>query len=381
MGLVYRAHDPEIDRLVAIKLVRADLLEDQERDDFLARFRREAQAAARCAHPNIVAVYDFALHQGQPFIAMELVNGHSLSHRLGSGLPFTWAEAVAVAMQVLDALSAAHGAGIVHRDIKPANILLGHDGRVKVTDFGIARLGQSDLTKSGSMVGTLSYMSPEQCRGEAVDGRSDLFATGAVLHEMFTGMKAFPGSTETEVMHRLLFQPPAGLDPRDSRIPPALAAVLSCALAKNARDRYPSARDMATALQSAAAATNEPDTVVMQSPFGVPTPPGASSSTAPPPMAPLPAARETDVGGPTGTAPPITETSGSSGTGSGYGAIPASDAAAAQRELAFFLGPIASVHVRRTARKVGTTRELWDALAAHIERAEDRTAFLRKRPR
>jgi eukaryotic-like serine/threonine-protein kinase len=173
--------------------------------------------------------------------------------------------------------------------------------------------------------------------------------------------------------HRLLFQPPAALEPRDPRIPPALATVLSCALSKNASDRYPSARDMAAALQSAAAATDEGDTVVLASPFGGPTLPGASPSTPQPPMAPLAAANpETYVVAPTGTA---------SATGTGYGAIPASDATVAQRELAFFLGPIASVLVRRTAQKVGTTHELWGALAAHIERAEDRTAFLRKRPR
>jgi eukaryotic-like serine/threonine-protein kinase len=383
MGVVYRAHDPEIDRRVAIKLVRADLLENQDRDDFLARFRREAQAAARCAHPNIVGVYDYALYEGQPFITMELVDGHSLAHRLASAVPFTRAEAVGIAVQVLDALAAAHAVGIVHRDIKPANVLLGRDGRVKVTDFGIARLSRSDLTQTGSMIGTLSYMAPEQCRGETVDGRSDLFATGALLHEMLTGMKAFPGSSDTEVMQRLLFQLPAALDPLDDRIPPALATVLSRALAKNASDRYASAREMAAALRGVASVADDPGTIVMSAPFGVPPLPGVLPH--PPSIVPVPAPiLESSLAAPAAVSRPPTAPSkggGTAPTGTGYGAIPATDATAVQRELAFFLGPIASVLVRRTAQKVATTQELWDALAAHIERAEDRTAFLRKRPR
>lgn len=394
---MHRAHDPEIDRRVAIKLVRADLLEDRDRDDFLARFRREVQTAARCAHHNIVAIYDYSLHEGQPFIALELVDGYSLAHRLSSGPPFTTSEAVAVATQVLDALGAAHAAGIVHRDIKPGNVLLGRDGRVKVADFGIARLGGSDLTQTGSMIGTLSYMAPEQCRGEPVDGRSDLFATGALLHEMLTGIKAFPGGSDTAVMQRLLFQPPAALEPRDPRIPAALAAVLSRALAKNAADRYGSAREMADALHAAAAVHDDPGTVVMSSPFGVPPlpgvmpPPPPSRAPAPiaPPPTPLPvpgldpSVAAPSVAAPSGTARPAGAPpgGGTTTTGTGFGAIPAADAAAAQRELAFFLGPIASVLVRRTAQKVATTHELWDALATHIERADDRTAFLRKRPR
>ena len=373
MGLVYRAHDPEIDRDVAIKLVRADLLEGLSRDDFIARFRREAQAAARCAHPNIVAVYDYALHADSPFIAMELVNGESLSRALAAGRRLTPEEAVAIADQLLAALAAAHAVGIVHRDIKPANVLLDHDGHVKVTDFGIARLDRSDLTQSGMMVGTLSYMAPEQCRGEPVDGRTDLFATGALLHEMLTGLRAFPGHSETEVMQRLLFQPAAGLAPRDPRIPFAIGKVLSRALEKRPNDRYGSAREMAAALQAAKQEAADPGTVVMATPFAVPPPPPS------PPIAPSPAAAP-----PAGASVPTTAQVGLPGTSpsaTGYGIIPAADAAAVQRELAFFLGPIASVLVRRTAPRVGSTHELWEALAAHIERAEDRAAFLRKRPR
>jgi eukaryotic-like serine/threonine-protein kinase len=160
MGLIYLAHDPAIDRKVAIKLIRADLLGGEERADYVARFQHEAQAAGRCAHPNIVAVYDFSLHEGNPYLAMEYVEGRNLSEVLAGSGRFPPPAAVALIGQVLDALACAHGLGIVHRDVKPANILLLPDRRVKMTDFGISRLDTSGLTQTGSVIGTPSYMSP-----------------------------------------------------------------------------------------------------------------------------------------------------------------------------------------------------------------------------
>ena len=195
MGIVYRAHDPEIDRPVAIKLVRSDLLEGEERAEYFARFRREAQAAGRCAHPNIVAIYDFALHEDHPFLVMEYVEGESLAQAFSRGARFAPEEACRIMLQVLEALACAHGLGIVHRDVKPANILLIDNGRVKVTDFGVARIGTAALTRGGFVVGTPSYMAPEQCRGEKVDQRSDLFAAGIVLFELLTGENRFRART------------------------------------------------------------------------------------------------------------------------------------------------------------------------------------------
>ncbi|MBV5275432.1 MAG: serine/threonine protein kinase [Lamprocystis purpurea] len=176
MGIVYEAHDPAIDRKVAIKLIRADLLDGEERQNYIERFQREAQAAGRCNHPGIVAIFDFALHEGNPFLAMEYVEGLGLDRVLAHGERFTPAAAVQFILQVLDALACAHALGIVHRDIKPSNVLIMSGGRIKVMDFGIARIDNSDLTHAGTAIGTPSYMSPEQCRGGAVDLRTDLFS-------------------------------------------------------------------------------------------------------------------------------------------------------------------------------------------------------------
>jgi serine/threonine protein kinase len=199
MGVVYRAHDPEIDRPVAIKLVRSDLLDGEERETYLVRFRREAQVAGRCAHPNIVAIYDYAIHEGHPFLVMEYVEGESLAQALLRGASFTSGKACDLVLQVLEALTCAHGLGIVHRDVKPANILLVDKGRVKVTDFGVARIDNAMLTQGEFIIGTPSYMAPEQFNGEKVDQRSDLFSTGIVLFELLTGEKLFPGPTFTIV--------------------------------------------------------------------------------------------------------------------------------------------------------------------------------------
>ena len=194
MGVVYKALDPDIGRAVAIKLVRADLLDGEERETFVARFRREARAAGRCSHPNIVALYDFGMHDGNPFLAMEYIDGIGLGQALQRAGRFSPREAVSIVAQVLDALGAAHSLGIVHRDVKPANILLLPSGQAKVTDFGISRIDTSDITLDGSVVGTPAYMSPEQCRGETVDGRGDLFSAGTVLYELLSGTRGIPGA-------------------------------------------------------------------------------------------------------------------------------------------------------------------------------------------
>ena len=236
MGVIYRAHDPDIDRPVAIKLIRADLLDGGDRANFIARFRREAQAAGRCAHPNIVAIYDFALHEGNPFLAMELVDGLTLVQARDAR--FAMEDAVFVMLQVLTALGAAHALGIVHRDIKPANIMLTPDSWVKVTDFGISRLDTSHLTQDGAVVGTPSYMSPEQCRGQAVDARTDLFSAGVVLFELLSGQKPFTGQNAIEVFERLLNQPAPDVRDVDPAIPGAMAAAVARSLAKDPAERF-----------------------------------------------------------------------------------------------------------------------------------------------
>jgi eukaryotic-like serine/threonine-protein kinase len=202
--LVYRAYDPKICRVVAIKLLRSDVLRSDDRDEYLKRFSQEARAAGSCRHPNIVVIHDFATHEEHPFLVMEYVDGVGLDQVLRRDGRLTPDDAVAVIVQVLDALDAAHSLGIVHRDVKPANILLLPNGQVKVTDFGIARLSGSDVPPDGTMLGTPAYMSPEQCRGESVDLRSDLFSAGSVLYELLSGAKPFPGDSYASIMQLLL---------------------------------------------------------------------------------------------------------------------------------------------------------------------------------
>ncbi len=342
MGTIYLAHDPDIDRNVAIKLIHADLLDGSDRSDFIARFRREAQAAGRCAHPNIVAIYDFALHEGNPFLAMEFVDGVTLEQARQAKTRFSVEDAVFVMLQVLSALEAAHAMGIVHRDIKPANIMLVGGTRVKVTDFGISRLETSSLTMDGVTVGTPSYMSPEQCRGGTVDARSDLFSAGVVLYELLSGAKPFAGGNAAEVLTRLLHDDAPDIRLACPGIPEGVRAVIERSLAKAAQNRFASAHDMAAALRAAAA---ESGAVVTDRTIVVPRPVSAAI------LAP---------DSPTGSVsfdPALLDT--------------------LQRKLAEFVGPIARYLVQSAVRKTDTLEGLCASLAEGIERPGDRDSFAR----
>lgn len=250
MGIVYEAHDAVIDRKVAIKLVRAELLEGKERQDYIERFQREAQAVGRCNHPCIVAIFDYALHEQNPYLVMEFVDGVGLDSTMAQGERLTPNASIHLILQVLEALSCAHAGGIVHRDIKPGNILLMTGGRVKVTDFGIARLDNSNLTLDGMAVGTPRYMSPEQCLGGAVDPRSDLFSTAILLQEMLTGERPFPGQNLTEIACSVLRDPPGGGEKLASVAGSDVCEVIQRALAKAPEERYASADVMAVALRT-----------------------------------------------------------------------------------------------------------------------------------
>ncbi len=328
MGVIYQATDPVIGRTVAIKLIRADILDGEDRADFVARFQREAQAAGRCVHPNIVAIYDFSMHDGNPFLVMEFVKGDSLGQVLRQRGKLPPQEAVAVTLQVLAALGGAHAVGVVHRDVKPANILLLPDSRVKMTDFGIARFDNSDLTRHGTMIGTLSYMSPEQCMGEEVDARSDLFSAASVLYEMLSGSRAFTGGSSAELTYRLINENP----PDIAGLADGLQAVLRRALAKVPAQRFSSTLEMAEALRATRVVPDTDLTIV------------------------APAVRTT-------------------------GRISTAETERAERALAEYLGPIAKVLVKRALRSAETPAVLWDTLASHIERQSHRAAFLRQRGR
>ena len=250
MGVVYKAYDADIARTVALKTIRHELLDGLQEADIVARFRNEAQASGRLVHPNIVAVYDFGAYADTTYIAMEYVDGTPLNAFLVKDVPMDLAASITCITQLLRALDYAHARGVVHRDIKPANILITGDAQVKITDFGIAKIESSTLTQVGAVIGTPSYMSPEQFKGETVDGRSDLFAVGIVLYQMLTGVRPFSGPAST-VMHQIIHEMPPRPSERQPSLNSAFDAVLAKAMAKRIEDRYPNAQAFLDALNAA----------------------------------------------------------------------------------------------------------------------------------
>src|SRR3989442_6384043 len=241
MADVYLAEDQELGRRVALKLLDERHASDEQ---FVERFRREAQSAGRLNHPNIVSIFDRGLAEGTYYIAMEYLDGRTLKELLVRNGPTPIPIAIDYARQILSALAFAHRNGIVHRDIKPHNIVVGGDGRLKVTDFGIARSGASQMTEVGSIVGTAQYLSPEQARGAPVDPRSDLYSLGIVLYEMLTGKVPFTGDAPVEIAMKHLSaipEPPSKIRPG---VPHDLDAVVMRALAKDPEQRYGSAEEM-----------------------------------------------------------------------------------------------------------------------------------------
>ncbi|SDB68220.1 serine/threonine-protein kinase [Belnapia rosea] len=253
MGTVYDALDRNIERRVAIKVVKLPSAGDPEGEEAHGRFRREAQAAGRLAHPNIVGVYDYGENAESAWIVMELVEGGSLKDRLDRKERFPVPEIVRIMEEVLAALAYSHGRGVVHRDIKPANIMLTGEGAVKMADFGIARLENSSMTQIGTVMGTPSYMAPEQLRGETVDARADIWAAGVMLYQLLTGEKPFEGGFSA-VMHKALHTEPPPPSRLSVTAPQAFDAVIARALAKRPEDRYPGATAFAAAIRAAAAA-------------------------------------------------------------------------------------------------------------------------------
>jgi beta-lactam-binding protein with PASTA domain/predicted Ser/Thr protein kinase len=240
MANVYLAEDEELGRRVAIKILNERYATD---DSFNERFRREAKSAAGLSHPNIVSIYDRGEADGIPYIAMEVIEGRSLKELILTKGPLPIATAVEHAKQVLSALRFAHRNGIIHRDIKPHNILLGAEDRLKVTDFGIARAGASQMTEVGSIMGTAQYLSPEQARGAPVTAASDLYSVGVVLYEMLTGKTPFTGDTPIEIAMKHLNEAPRPPSEHRTEIPPELDQIVLRALAKDPTERYQTAEE------------------------------------------------------------------------------------------------------------------------------------------
>ena len=358
MGRVYKAHDPDIRRTVAVKLISTSLMSSADCADYIRRFRREAEAAARCAHPNIVAIYDFALHEGQPFLAMEFVHGMSLRQRLDEESAMAVPDAIHVMVQVLDALGSAHQQGVIHQDIKPANILLTLQMRAKVADFGISRFVNTDVTNVSSSMGTPNYMSPEQCRGAGIDHRSDLFSVGATLFEMLAGERAFPGQTLTEVSHRIVNERLPLLPSAVRSAAPRLQFVLERAMGKQPDDRFDTGAEMADALRQILVSGRsfpEAEVETRVSSLGAASPPAAPTAVAPT--------------GPASAGPPS--------SGASPGPVDSATLQDLEQKLAGYVGPIARVMVRTMAARSASLADLCSSLADSVPEGSERERFRR----
>lgn len=248
MGVVYRAADPTRGTDVAVKVMAAELSGDQE---LLERFRREALAASQVDHPNITHVLDFGDHAGQLFMAMELLDGSDLKSLIERGAAGTLEAKISIMTQAAAGMAAVHAQGLVHRDLKPANLHVKSDGQVKIMDFGLVRQGDSNMTRTGMVMGSPSYMSPEQIRGDKADARSDVFALGSTFYELLSGARAFGGKGITQIMMAVLNGEPAPLAECVPELPAPLARIVERCLRKAPSMRYQAAGELHAALEVA----------------------------------------------------------------------------------------------------------------------------------
>jgi serine/threonine-protein kinase len=281
MGTVYEGWDPIIARRVAIKTVRRAAADDAEATEQLARFRREAQAAGRLTHPNIVGIFDTGETDELAYIVMEFVEGRTIRALLEKGERLALPEVRRVMQDLLAGLQYSHAHGVVHRDIKPANLILTSGGQTKIADFGVARIESSSLTQAGTVIGTPAYMSPEQFTGRPADARSDIYSAGVVLYQLLTGERPFDGSV-TAIMHKVLNTEPPKASDLSVSAPPALDAVIAGAMAKRPDERFASAATFAEAIEAALTAPPAAAEVPERADATIVTPPAG-----PPPAAPL----------------------------------------------------------------------------------------------
>lgn len=421
MGVVYRGHDPDIDRVVAIKTIHAHLIRssggnEAGSEDWLERFAREARAAGRCLHANLVTIFDYLQQDGAPYIVMEYVDARTLEDRIKNDALPGLAEVGRVMNQVLMGLSAIHGVGIVHRDMKPANVMLTADGMVKLADFGVARFDKLEAT-GGGMIGTPSYMSPEQFSGGEIDHRADIYACGAVLYELVSGRKPFIANGLPALMQKVLAGDPPPLTDQATGVPEELDRIVRKALAAKPEERFQSASSFRVALNTclegmvegsekrdrlAAPVTEitgvgttmierlsqnslariEAELVSQIGPMGrVLARRSAQSSTDVNKMIELLVAEVKDLD--------VSETlrrrlvsvieeTGPSVDASGAPVMISADVRELMiRALTPYVGPIAKVLVKRAAAKARSVADLRDALASEISSETDRAEFLR----
>ncbi|MGF6602776.1 hypothetical protein P3T23_007528 [Paraburkholderia sp. GAS448] len=365
MGVVYLAFDPHIERPVALKTVRRELLAAQGGVDVMERFRNEARAAGRLAHPNIVTVHDFGDDGGTAYIVMEYVAGTGLDALLAGGQTPPLATAFDWMSQLLAALEYAHQAGIVHRDIKPANMLVTARGLLKVADFGVARIGAA-TTSVGSLVGTPSFMSPEQFTGEPVDSRADLFSAGIVLYQMLTGIHPFVGSPAV-VMHKILNETPARPSSIVRSLSPEVDAMVFRALARRPDERFASAAQWQSVLRAVSAAMagadNDDDRTVVTDRALLAAQPRRDAD----PPAPADAGHVRDSFAHTRSAPPLAAAPART--------WPPELLKRIELLLAADIGPLASLLVTRAAAQTSDLRELTEQLLPLLPNETARREF------
>ena len=267
MGIVYEGFDPIIDRVVAIKTIKKDELDPEEAEEHSRRFLIEAKAAGRLNHRNIVGIYDYGEEKGLSFIVMEFVQGKELKSFFAAKHPFSMSQIVRLMGELLDALGYSHSRGVIHRDVKPDNIFVTDDGSVKLGDFGIARIDSTQKTHAGTVLGTPSYMAPEQIRGETADARSDLYAAGVILYQFLVGERPFSGGM-VQVMQKVLMEQPKAPSQHNPSIPQAIDEVVLRALAKLPEQRFASAAEFSRELTGAvglASAEDESESTMIMS--------------------------------------------------------------------------------------------------------------------
>ncbi len=340
MGMVYEGFDPVIERKVAIKTILAEYLDAADMEEAVARFKREAQAGGRLQHPGIVGVYEYGGDDAMAFIVMEYVEGEELKRMLTGGKRFELIEIFEIMKQLLGALDYSHKQGVVHRDIKPANLMVMPGPKVKVMDFGIARLASSSLTQVGTVVGTPTHMSPEQLMGLTADGRADLWGCGVILYELLTGVSPFLAETPATVMHKVLQTDPPKPSAINAALPAGFDGVIARALAKKADERFQNAREFQAALLQALQGKVVASTANAMKRTG---PPAASAVRKAPAVSLSPEAL-----------------------------------AEIERSLSRHVGPLAAVLIRQSQGEAATVEEFFKALVEHVPEGDEQKAFLKK---